>query len=649
MAFKIGAGLALDGEKEYRQAISNINKDMAVLGSEMGKVSAAFAANGDKIGGLSAKTEVYNKQITEQKKKIDTIRAALENSAKEFGENDNKTKNWQIALNKAEGELSKLEKGLADTTKEASKLAKVDFKSLSDGLNKVGEKATAAAKAFAPVSAAAGAAAAALGAMAVKAGKTADDLNTLSKQTGLSTDTLQKFAYASDLIDVSTDTLTGSLAKLTRNMATAKKGTGDAAEAFKTLHVKVTGAGGQLRNNEDVFYDTINALAKVRNETERDAIAMAIFGKSAQDLNPLILGGADALKKYGEEAQSKGLIISQEALDSANEFNDYLDKIKANLSASFFKAGTELAKALTPLIEKLAKAFEGLATWIASLDGETIMLIGTTALVVAAITPLLGAIGQIAFGLNQLIVLWPALAAAMSSPTLLIVAGITALVVALVEVERQTKIFSQTFTGIFQGVYNFVNAIGKVFTDVFTKKIPEAFEKFKKFVKSLFDGILKAISDFFMSIINGIAKAMETIWELITAPFRLIGELFGGFFTELFSTTKSIGNNVATTAKKFAAINVLSSGLSSFFMPFPPMMAKGGVLSQGSAIVGEAGAELLTVKNGKAIVQPLTGTNAVSPAGGQSNNYYFNVSPASIQTVADLARTFEGARMAGRV
>ena len=638
MAFKIGAGLALDGEKEYRQAISNINKDMAVLGSEMGKVSAAFAANGDKIGALSSKTEVYNKQITEQKKKIDTIKAALENSAKEFGENDVKTKNWQISLNKAEAELSNLEKGLKDTEKEASKLAKVDFKTLSDGLTKIGEKATAAAKAFAPISAAAGAAATALGAMAVKAGKTSDDLNTLSKQTGLSTDTLQKFAYASDLIDVSTDTLTGSLAKLTRNMATAKKGTGDAAEAFKTLHIRVTGAGEQLRNNEDVFYDTINALGKVRNETERDAMAMAIFGKSAQDLNPLILGGADALKKYGEEAQSKGLIISQEALDSANEFNDYLDKIKANLSASFFKAGTELAKALTPLIEKLAKAFEGLATWVASLDGKTIMFIGTTALVVAAITPLLAAIGQIAFGLNQLIVLWPALAAAMSNPTLLIVAGIAALVVALVEVERQTKIFSRTFEAVFTGIKNIATSISNFFVSIFTEKIPAAFEKFKKFVKGLLNSIIESIGAFFASVITGIVKFVQTIYEIIAAPFKLIGEVFGDIFG-------------SPSFKK--ASNSLSLGAArSSYDPFSgmPMLASGGVLSQGSAIVGEAGAELLTVKSGKAIVQPLTGKNAVSAASGSVvNNYYsMPLNPATIQSVADLARKFDGARMAGR-
>ena len=70
---KIGAGLALSGEKEFKKAISGINKDLAVLGSEMGKVTAQFGSNANSVDSLKAKSEVYNKQIEEQKKKIETL------------------------------------------------------------------------------------------------------------------------------------------------------------------------------------------------------------------------------------------------------------------------------------------------------------------------------------------------------------------------------------------------------------------------------------------------------------------------------------------------------------------------------------------------------------------------------------------------
>jgi len=112
---KIGAGISLDGEKEFKRAISDINKDLKVLGSEMGKVTAEFSDNSKSVESLTAKQKVYNKQIDEQKKKLQTLKSALESSAKEFGDNDNKTKSWQISVNRATAELSKMESELRKT------------------------------------------------------------------------------------------------------------------------------------------------------------------------------------------------------------------------------------------------------------------------------------------------------------------------------------------------------------------------------------------------------------------------------------------------------------------------------------------------------------------------------------------------------
>jgi len=139
-----------------------------------------------------------------------------------------------------------------------------------------------------PLSAAAGGALTGLVAMAAKAGLAADDINTLSKQTGLSTEEIQKFMYASDLIDVPLETLTGSMARLTKGMGTAKEGTGAVAEAFNTLGVTIIDSNGQLRDNGEVFDEVIAKLGEVANETERDALAMEFFGQeSTTYLNPL--------------------------------------------------------------------------------------------------------------------------------------------------------------------------------------------------------------------------------------------------------------------------------------------------------------------------------------------------------------------------
>lgn len=185
----------------------------------------------------------------------------------------------------------------------------------------------------------------------------ADSMNTMRDVTGISTADLQKFAYASELVDVSMETMTGSLTKLTRNMQSAAgDGTGAAAKAFEELGISVTDSVGQLRDRQDVFYEVIDALGKVGNETERDALAMNIFGRSAEQLNPLIKGGAETLKALGDEAERAGLILDQVTLDKLHGFSDEIDLLKAK--------GGQIAKIVgaeaLPAVESLTEAADDL-------------------------------------------------------------------------------------------------------------------------------------------------------------------------------------------------------------------------------------------------------------------------------------------------
>ena len=89
-------------------------------------------------------------------------------------------------------------------------------------------------------------------------------------------------------------------------MQEAATGTGDAYEAYNKLGVEITDVDGQLRSAEDVFYDTIDALGDMKNQTERDALAMDLMSESAQELNPLIEIGRDGITQYAEEENSTG-------------------------------------------------------------------------------------------------------------------------------------------------------------------------------------------------------------------------------------------------------------------------------------------------------------------------------------------------------
>ena len=104
-----GLKIGLDGEREFKRAISEINREMRVLGSEMKLVASSFRKNEASAASLTSKNQVLGKEIEAQRSKVDTLRQALENSADSFGENDSRTKNWQIQLNNAQAVLNGLE------------------------------------------------------------------------------------------------------------------------------------------------------------------------------------------------------------------------------------------------------------------------------------------------------------------------------------------------------------------------------------------------------------------------------------------------------------------------------------------------------------------------------------------------------------
>jgi chromosome segregation ATPase len=117
MASDFGLKIGVEGEKEFKSALTEINNQFKVLKSEMNLATSAFDKNEKSVEALSAKNEVLNKQIEAQKQKIETLRSALQNSAESFGENDKRTQNWQVQLNNAEAALNAMEREVEQNEK----------------------------------------------------------------------------------------------------------------------------------------------------------------------------------------------------------------------------------------------------------------------------------------------------------------------------------------------------------------------------------------------------------------------------------------------------------------------------------------------------------------------------------------------------
>ena len=345
----INTKFTLSGEKEYKQAISEIGSGMKVLDSEMRKVQSAYAQNADSVEALNAKNDVLERKISTQTEKLDYLRAALQQSAEKYGEADKRTMQWQSSLNNAEAELNNLnnqfeenKQKIAESGKEMGNLGDVvngltsklgiqlpdGMKSSMNAMGSLDAQSLALAGGFAAVAAAIVKAEKALISMTKEAASNADDLLTLASVTGMTTDSVQELNYMADLTDVSMDRIKDSLKETTNKMQEAAAGTGDAYEAYQRLGVEITNADGSLRSAQDVFYDTIDALGDMKNQTERDALAMDLMSESAQELNPLIEIGSEKMQEYAQEAHDMGYVLDNDALKALQGVDDAYSRLQ---------------------------------------------------------------------------------------------------------------------------------------------------------------------------------------------------------------------------------------------------------------------------------------------------------------------------------
>ena len=361
--------IRVDGEKEFRDSMKNCAQAGKTLDAQMNQLASQFDTTTNKEEAYSKASNILTSQIENQKKQIDLLKDAVAKSTDKYGENSTQTLKLQEQLAKAETSLSKLESTSVDAALGVDKLGEEEKETeaqtesasnkmsafavalgnlaadaIKDGIRFIKDSVKALAEYF--IDATKGAAA------------YADEILTLSSQTSLSTQTLQEYRYMADLTDTSLETITGSLTKLTKSMASAKDGSKASVEAFDALGVSVTDAEGNLRATNDVFDDAINALGQIQNEAERDALAMQIFGKSAKDLNPLIEAGADKLADLRKEAHDAGYVLSGETLDSMSAVKDGFDRLGLAAESVKNQIGAAIGKAVLPYLEKLVGAVQ---------------------------------------------------------------------------------------------------------------------------------------------------------------------------------------------------------------------------------------------------------------------------------------------------
>jgi len=374
---KLSGKLGVD-TTDFKTNIAAANRELRLLESGFKANVASLGDWSRSATGMESRISSLTSKIEVQTLKVAALRENFERIKDEQGENSRAAKEAEIALNKETETLGKMESELktseaalqelstaedeaGDSAEEAS--GKVD--GFGSSIDIMGRLAKGSVALVLGLVTAVLALTAGIGGLVFSTADASAQLVDLSAKTGISTERLQELNYVGEQVGTSQETITGSLARLVHSMGGAQQqyadfaadqaeaaaageefdGTlGDNAAAFDRLGVKITDANGNLRDNEAVFADLLTALGQVPNEAERDALAMSIFGKSAQELNPLIKAGAEEMKRLSEEAREVGAVMSEEDVAAFEAFDDTLASLKMGLQGTL---GT-LASAFLP-------------------------------------------------------------------------------------------------------------------------------------------------------------------------------------------------------------------------------------------------------------------------------------------------------------
>lgn len=389
MANKI-VGITVDIEgktsgltNSLKQANSAISKTTSALRD----VDKALKLDPTNVDLLAQREQLLNKQIEQTNEKLEIL-GQVANDANEALERGDISQEQYAQLTaeivKTESALGELEdsaEGSSDALEETGDSAEDSGESMEEfgeAAKVAGEVAVAALEAVIASAVAVGAAVAsafvgtgtALVDATVGTSQLADELMALSSQTGLSTDTLQELNYASELLDVNTETVTGSMTKLLRNMDSASDGSASAQKAFEDLGISIYDANGELRDNEEVFWEAIDALGQISNETERDAASMEIFGKSAKELNPLIEAGSEAFYDLAEEAHNVGYVMDTETLEAFGAFDDNVQRLNNTAQAVSQTFGGVLLPLMTDMSDDAVSLMGEFSGALASTGGD---------------------------------------------------------------------------------------------------------------------------------------------------------------------------------------------------------------------------------------------------------------------------------------
>ncbi len=398
---------------------------------------------------------------------------------------------------------------------------------------------------------------------------------------------------------------------------TVKDAVGDLGGNFSNLYKQIE--DGNL-SSKDAFQLLSTEIANMSSEQDKAAAITAIFGTQGEDAGIQVIeamsGATDAIKE-NKEAYDNAAGSSENLTNQVKDTVTYQSAMN-----NMMLAAAEVGEELAPTINKVAEAVKSAAQWFRGLDDDTQKTIMTIAGIAAVVGPLLVVLGTVAGSINKIITTVKFLQQAWTiftgflaaNPFVLVIAGIVLLIAGLVMAYNKVEWFRNGVNAFFQGVsdvavevFNFIGGfISGVFEGIWTN-IANVFEAGKR----IFTGFIDFITGIFTGdwekawsgVVNIFGGIFDGIGAIAKAPLNYMIGLINGFIR---------GLNKIKVPKWVPGV-----GGKTFSIGELPYLAKGGHVLNGQAIVGEAGPELLTNKNGKTTVTPLSDEEKRKGIGGK--------------------------------
>lgn len=379
------AVLAVEGGAEFKQQMTDAANAIRVLNSAQELSDAQFAASGDAAQHYSETIEILKQKIEEQKSAVDAAQQAVSQlTANGFTANSPEMEVWVTKLNKAQTGLTEMqtalaeaETGLANVGTEAG-TAGDNVDSMNSNLENIGKNVSVESvlsalekieNGLSNIISKAASAAKALYEVGRDSGKWADELITQSSQYGLDTTTIQQMRYASRFIDTEASTIEDTMFRLSGRMYDANNGSTAMAQAFEDAGISITDMNGDLRSNQEVFWEIIDAMHNSTNEAERNGIAMKLLGRSAKEFGPLIEAGSEAYK----DMMGTAPVVSEESVAALGQMDDAFQDLEGKAETLRLELMAQLAPAFTQMAEALSSGIDKLKDYMDTEEGRQAM------------------------------------------------------------------------------------------------------------------------------------------------------------------------------------------------------------------------------------------------------------------------------------